>query len=117
MTVADLMVHHVFGPSRGGVADVDGILPARRLVLQAVRRAEVLRRAGVVRGTHVAVAVKGRHWRSVAIDYLACAWIGAVAVLARSNDLLGTVDAMVRPLEDWIERGATRGTMPGRDRP
>ena len=117
MTVAHLMAHRTFRPGEGGVADADESLPLRPLLLQAVRKAGVMRQAGVARGTCVALALRNRPWRSVAVDYLACAWIGAVAVLAEDSQSLNAVDGPVTLMDNCVRGGEARRGASGREWP
>ncbi|MEV7040436.1 class I adenylate-forming enzyme family protein [Amycolatopsis sp. NPDC051061] len=92
-SIAQLMAHRTLDPGDGAVVDVDEFLPLRALLGRAVRKARLLRQAGVGRGTHVALAAGS--WTATAVDYLACAWLGAVAVLSDDERLLATVGSPV----------------------
>lgn len=116
-TVADLMAYRLVAPGTGGVADAHDVVALRPLLLRAVRKARLLRRAGVVRGTHLAVALRNRSWPTIAVDYLACAWLGAVAVLTDSPELWETVGEPVETVEQFAQRPDRSAATRSGDRP
>lgn len=108
-TIAHLMAHRVFDPGVAAVADTDGSHALQPLLLRAVHMARQLRRAGAGRGTYIAVAVRNRSWSAIAADYLACAWLGAVAVLSDKNELWETVGEPVHAFDRLLADGAGAG--------
>ncbi|MEU5102958.1 MULTISPECIES: class I adenylate-forming enzyme family protein [unclassified Streptomyces] len=117
LSVTHLMAHRVHSPGKSGVADADGFVPLRSLLLQAVRKADLLRRSGVARGDRLALDLSNKSWASVSIDYLACAWLGACAVLAEDHQLLGSLDGPVTLMDDCIDSGDVRHGRSDRGRP
>lgn len=116
-TIADLMAHRVFAPGTGGIADTHDVVALRPLLLRAVRKARLLRQAGATRGTYLAIALQNRSWPTIAVDYLACAWLGAVAVLTDSTELSDTIGKPIETIERLADRAVPNAAIPSGDRP
>lgn len=116
-TIADLMAHRGLTPGSGGVADMHETVAFRPLLLRAIRKAWLLRRVGVTRGTYVPVAMRNRWWSAIAVDYLACAWLGAVAVLTDSAELLEAFGVQSESIEWAAENVDSSAAARAGDRP